>query len=240
MVYWCYGTASSILLLNPDSPVAPLSLHTRQYFRLPVDGYGATLWVLLLSTGLTVLLVRLALKGILHHGSLIDWLKYWRNIQWARMTCGGSLMLRCPKQTYVNIKIYMKSLTKLVSADVTTIYSSVYRLSKYDKVPCLRAQAGFEPTVRVRRSSHFAPCWANVHTLAWNWCSTNTSLTLNCCGKSHNLARLFFNLLGCITVHVACCVWSLVAHTASLVYFLWTEKLGNVQVPPWRVYGTLV
>ena len=39
----------------------------------------------------------------------------------------------------------MKSLTKSVSADENTIYISVHRWSKYDKVPCLRAHAGFEP-----------------------------------------------------------------------------------------------
>ena len=37
----------------------------------------------------------------------------------------------------------MKSVS---AADGTTIYISVNRWSKYDKVPCLRAQAGFEPT----------------------------------------------------------------------------------------------
>ena len=42
--------------------------------------------------------------------------------------------------------IGLKSLTKSVSADWTTIYISVHGWNKHDKVPCLRAQARFEPT----------------------------------------------------------------------------------------------
>ena len=40
----------------------------------------------------------------------------------------------------------LKQLTKSVSADRTTIYVSVHKWSKYEKMPCLRAQAIFEPT----------------------------------------------------------------------------------------------
>ena len=38
-------------------------------------------------------------------------------------------------------------MTKSVLADGTTIYISVQRWGKHDKMPCLRAQAGFEPTL---------------------------------------------------------------------------------------------
>ena len=45
---------------------------------------------------------------------------------------------------------------KTVLANGTTIYISVHRWSKYDEVPCLRAQVGFESTFSNSKSNPWA------------------------------------------------------------------------------------
>ena len=60
------------------------------------------------------------------------------------LNLSGSAAVKCK---YKWLVWHLKSLTKSVSADGTTICISIHTWSKCDEVPCFRSQAGFEPTI---------------------------------------------------------------------------------------------
>ena len=66
-----------------------------------------------------------------------------------------------------------------VLADRATIYISVHRRSKYDKVPCLRAQAGFNPLFPIE----------SLNTLATRLTQPHTVTVLDTCSEGRGCAR---------------------------------------------------